>query len=68
MVSKAGLAERDRFVIGTCRAKNLPVAIVMAGGYAREIRDIVEIHGETIRTAADFDRKSESRVWGDATL
>ncbi len=67
-VSKAGLAARDRFVIGTCRERKLPVAVVMSGGYARDIQDIVEIHVETIRTAAYFDQKSESRVWGDATL
>jgi acetoin utilization deacetylase AcuC-like enzyme len=67
-VSKAGLAERDRFVIGTCHTTGLPVAVVMSGGYARDIQDIVEIHVETIRTAAYFDLKSESRVWGDATL
>ncbi len=67
-VSKDGLAERDRFVIGTCHKKKLPVAIVMGGGYARDIQDIVQIHGETIRTAAHFAHKSESRVWGDATL
>jgi acetoin utilization deacetylase AcuC-like enzyme len=67
-VSKTGLAARDRFVIGTCRARTLPVAVVMSGGYARNMQDIVEIHAETIRMAAYFDQKSESRVWGDATL
>ena len=67
-VSKDGLAERDRFVIRTCHEKKLPVAIVMGGGYARDIQDIVEIHAETIRTAAHFAHTSESRVWGDATL
>ena len=67
-VSKTGLAARDRFVLGICRAKKLPVAVVMSGGYARNMQDIVEIHAETIRTAANFDQKSESRVWGDATL
>jgi acetoin utilization deacetylase AcuC-like enzyme len=67
-VSKAGLRDRDRFVIGTCHEKKLPVAVVMSGGYARDMGDIVEIHAETVRTAACFARKSESRVWGDATL
>ena len=67
-VSKTGLRERDRFVMGTCHEKKLPVAVVMSGGYARDMQDIVEIHAETLRTAAHFDHKSESRVWGDATL
>jgi acetoin utilization deacetylase AcuC-like enzyme len=67
-VSKTGLEERDRYVIGTCHEKKLPVAVVMSGGYARDLQEIVEIHAETIRTAAYFAHKSESRVWGDATL
>ena len=67
-ISKTGLAERDRFVFRTCYEKKLPVTVVMSGGYARKLQNTVEIHAETIRTAAHFDRKSESRVWGDATL
>lgn len=51
-VSKAGLAERDRLIFGLCRAAGLPVAVVMAGGYAAEVSDIVDIHTETIRAAA----------------
>jgi acetoin utilization deacetylase AcuC-like enzyme len=51
-VSKAGLAERDRLIFGLCRAAGLPVAVVMAGGYADDIDDIVDIHAETIRAAA----------------
>jgi acetoin utilization deacetylase AcuC-like enzyme len=48
-LSKAGLAERDRLVMGRCRHAGLPVAVVMAGGYARQIQDTVEIHLETVR-------------------
>jgi acetoin utilization deacetylase AcuC-like enzyme len=50
-VSKAGLAERDRLIFGLCRAAGLPVAVTMAGGYAHNIDDIVDIHAETIRSA-----------------
>lgn len=50
-LSKEGLASRDRRVIGTARARALPVAVVMAGGYA-EVEDIVEIHLQTLRLAA----------------
>jgi acetoin utilization deacetylase AcuC-like enzyme len=50
-VSKAGLAERDRLIFGLCRAAGLPVAVTMAGGYAHNIDDIVDIHAETIRAA-----------------
>ena len=51
-LTKAGLAERDRQVFQACRRHSLPVAVTMAGGYAAEIRDIVDIHAETIRLAA----------------
>ena len=52
-VSKEGLTERDRFVFAVCQTMRIPVAVVMAGGYARQIEDIVDIHLQT-RTAASF--------------
>jgi acetoin utilization deacetylase AcuC-like enzyme len=48
----AGLAERDRRVFERCAAAGVPVAVVMSGGYAPDIDDIVEIHTNTIRIAA----------------
>jgi acetoin utilization deacetylase AcuC-like enzyme len=53
-LSMEGLAARDRFVLGLCRAEGLPVAITMAGGYARDVEDIVAIHMQTIRIAAEI--------------
>jgi acetoin utilization deacetylase AcuC-like enzyme len=50
-VSKHGLAERDRLVFRRCRAAELPVAVTMAGGYARDVEDTVEIHFRTVREA-----------------
>jgi acetoin utilization deacetylase AcuC-like enzyme len=54
-VSKAGLAERDRLVYSLCQWAGLPVATVMAGGYAREIEDTVDIHLATVTLAARLD-------------
>ncbi len=51
-ISKAGLATRDRLVLDLCQAAGLPVAIAMGGGYADNVEDIVDIHLETIRAAA----------------
>ena len=51
-LTKPGLAERDRQVFAACRGQGLPVAVTMAGGYAVEILDIVDIHEQTIRLAA----------------
>ncbi len=53
-VSKEGLAERDRLVLEACRERRVPVAVTMAGGYARKIEDTVEIHFQSVRTAADL--------------
>lgn len=46
-----GLAERDRLVLARCKAQRIPIAIAMAGGYARQINDTVSIHSTTIHLA-----------------
>jgi acetoin utilization deacetylase AcuC-like enzyme len=51
-VSKEGLAERDRIVLGSCRERGIPVAVTMAGGYARDVEDTVDIHLRSIEKAA----------------
>jgi acetoin utilization deacetylase AcuC-like enzyme len=53
-LTKRGLQQRDERVLGRCRRHRLPVAIVMAGGYAHEVDDIVDIHAATIRTAIEM--------------
>jgi len=50
-LTKAGLARRDDMVLRTLASRHIPVAIAMAGGYARDIEDSVDIHANTIRTA-----------------
>ncbi|MCC6198344.1 MAG: histone deacetylase [Burkholderiales bacterium] len=50
-LTKAGLAARDRYVLTRLRDAGVPVAIAMAGGYADDIADIVDIHFETVRLA-----------------
>ena len=51
-VSKQGLTERDRLVLESCRERGIPVAMTMAGGYARSVEDTVDIHFRSIETAA----------------
>jgi acetoin utilization deacetylase AcuC-like enzyme len=48
-----GIAERDRRVFGFARARGLPVAVVMGGGYCPDIERIVDIHFGTVRQARD---------------
>jgi acetoin utilization deacetylase AcuC-like enzyme len=42
-----GLMERDRLVIRTAMKQRIPVAIVLAGGYAQNVEDTVTIHANT---------------------
>ena len=53
-LSFTGLAERDRRVFGAAQALGVPVAVAMAGGYARNIDDTVRIHATTITLARQF--------------
>jgi acetoin utilization deacetylase AcuC-like enzyme len=48
-----GLRERDRMVFQHARRQNAPVAITLAGGYARNVADTVKIHVNTIVAARD---------------
>lgn len=57
-LSKPGLAERDRQVLAACRRQGLPVAVCMAGGYAPDVEDIVDIHEATVRLAAEHWRRA----------
>ncbi len=53
-LTKAGLAERDRQVLAACRSRGLPLAISMAGGYATQVQDIVDIHARTVELASKY--------------
>jgi acetoin utilization deacetylase AcuC-like enzyme len=46
-----GLAERDRIVIEGARRRNIPLAVVLAGGYGRALEDTVQVHLNTIKVA-----------------
>lgn len=45
-----GLKKRDELVIRTAHQKNIPIIAVLAGGYAENTDDTVEIHCNTART------------------
>lgn len=50
-LTKSGLQERDRQVFQACARRALPVSVVMAGGYAPDLKDIVDIHFNTVQLA-----------------
>ncbi len=56
-LTKNGLARRDQMVFNACVAAGLPVAVTMAGGYSRELNDIVDIHFQTVAAALEFENE-----------
>jgi len=52
-LTKEGLKQRDRGVFEEARQRKIPVATVLAGGYARRVEDTVRIHVNTILAARD---------------
>jgi acetoin utilization deacetylase AcuC-like enzyme len=53
-LSRKGLQERDRFVLALACEKSVPVAVTLAGGYARRLEDTVAIHVGTVRSALEL--------------
>ncbi|MDQ2665292.1 MAG: histone deacetylase [Gemmatimonadota bacterium] len=49
-----GLLHRDRYVLAQCREVGIPVAVVIGGGYGRNIEDTVQVHVNTARVARSF--------------
>jgi acetoin utilization deacetylase AcuC-like enzyme len=54
-LTKAGLAERDRLVIDAARSAGVPIVTVLAGGYAVDVRDTVDIQVTTVKAMVDED-------------
>ncbi|MGA7922258.1 MAG: histone deacetylase [Candidatus Acidiferrales bacterium] len=52
-LTMGGLAQRDALVMDYARRNHCPLAITLAGGYARRVEDTVAIHVATIKAARD---------------
>ena len=50
----SGLERRDRLVFAKASAKSIPVAVVLAGGYARRVEDTIDIHTKTMQVAKEY--------------
>ncbi len=59
-LTKSGLMKRDRIVIEGARRLGISVAVVLAGGYAAETEDVVDIHVQTIKIARKAQRVRSS--------
>jgi acetoin utilization deacetylase AcuC-like enzyme len=51
-LTKAGLRARDELVLDRLRAAGTAVCVVLAGGYAEDVRDTVDIHAATAAAVA----------------
>jgi acetoin utilization deacetylase AcuC-like enzyme len=47
-VTKEGLIERDRIVVEGSRSAGIPMVTVLAGGYAEDVMDTVDVHVNTL--------------------
>jgi acetoin utilization deacetylase AcuC-like enzyme len=60
-LSIAGLKQRDELVFRVARARDIPVMVTYAGGYANHIEDTVAIHCNTVVAAAEVYRTAASQ-------
>ncbi len=61
-LSLEGLERRDELVFRAARARDIPVMVTFAGGYARRIEDTVAIHANTVVAAAEVYRTTPSEA------
>jgi len=52
-LSIQGLKERDELVFRVARARNIPIMVTFAGGYAQNVEDTVSIHCNTVIAAKE---------------
>lgn len=53
-LTKEGLRKRDEFIFNQALHYDVPIAVVLAGGYAYDEADIVDIHYTTIMTGLNL--------------
>jgi len=63
-LTKAGLRARDELVLDRLRAAGADVCVVLAGGYADDVRDTVDINAATAAAVAARAKRSNRERWG----
>ena len=53
-LSIEGCQKRDEIVFKECKKNKLPVQVSMGGGYSSELKEIIDAHVNTFRTANDI--------------
>ena len=62
-LTKAGLRARDELVVERLRGAGAAVVVVLAGGYARDVADTVDINAATAAVVAAADVASRRWAW-----
>jgi len=57
-LTKEGMKARDELVLGEAHKRKIPVITVFAGGYARKLSDVVELHTQTCRVAYELTKQN----------
>ena len=56
-LTKEGLLERGSLIIGEARRREIPLVVLLAGGYAFDVQDTVAVHLNTIKVARKMQKK-----------
>ncbi len=56
-----GLKQRDELVFRAARARDIPIMVTYAGGYANHVEDTVAIHCNTVMAAAEVYKATASQ-------
>ena len=65
-LTMAGLRQRDDLVFAEARRRGVPVAVTLAGGYARNTEDTVRIHINTVLAARDCADRAPRQAGADS--
>jgi acetoin utilization deacetylase AcuC-like enzyme len=57
-----GLKQRDELVFRAARARDIPVMVTLAGGYAIRVEDTVTIHANTVIAAAEVFHTADTNL------
>jgi acetoin utilization deacetylase AcuC-like enzyme len=60
-LTKEGLKKRDEYVLGECRKRKIPAVVTLAGGYAVNTDDTVEIHLNTCLASIELYESSNQQ-------
>lgn len=67
-LTKEGMLTRDRLVFETAFRHRVPVCVTLAGGYAHQLSDTVELHVQTYKAALDAARECGWPEFGVASI